>query len=161
MCQDWVHISVIYQQCCFASPAQHILPLLQQQFLLLFHIIVCLASEIDRTSMRQEGVDPPMWCITILACSGWISMRCFQFITVSHGRWKIIKSWRTSLTGFRLLPQYWGRKNGVLFLRCCISLKNWSYRPLLRDSTSPFKSTCLLTRLKEVPDALYRPHLRC
>jgi hypothetical protein len=36
----------------------------------------------------------------------------------------------------------------VLFLRGCISLKNWSYRPLLRDSTSPFKSTCLLIKLK-------------
>jgi hypothetical protein len=37
----------------------------------------------------------------------------------------------------------------VLFLRGCISLKHWSYRPLLRDSTSPLKSTCLLIRLKE------------
>jgi hypothetical protein len=36
----------------------------------------------------------------------------------------------------------------VLFLRGCISLKNRSYCPLLRDSTSPFKSTCLLIRLK-------------
>jgi hypothetical protein len=49
----------------------------------------------------------------------------------------------TLLTGFRLLPQYWGRENGVLFLRWCISLKNLSYRPLLRESTSPFKSMCL------------------
>jgi hypothetical protein len=45
---------------------------------------------------------------------------------------------------------------GVLFLRGHISLKNRSYRPRLRASTSPFKSTCLLSRLKEVPDALYR-----
>jgi hypothetical protein len=48
---------------------------------------------------------------------------------------------------------------GFLFLRGHISLKNWSYRPILRASTSPFKSTCLLIRLKEVPDALYGPHL--
>jgi hypothetical protein len=40
----------------------------------------------------------------------------------------------------------------VLFLRGHISLKNRSYCPLLRASTSPFKSTCLLIRLKEVPD---------
>jgi hypothetical protein len=36
---------------------------------------------------------------------------------------------------------------GFLFLRGHISLKNRSYRPLLRASTSPFKSTCLLIRL--------------
>jgi hypothetical protein len=51
------------------------------------------------------------------------------------------------LTGFRLLPQYWGREKGVLFSRGCISLKNRSYRPLLRDNTSPFKHTCLLIRV--------------
>jgi hypothetical protein len=39
----------------------------------------------------------------LLACSGWISMRCFQFITVAHGRWKIIKSWRTSLMQEKLV----------------------------------------------------------
>jgi hypothetical protein len=44
---------------------------------------------------------------------------------------------------------------GVLFLRGHISLKNRSYRPLLRASTSPFKSTSLLIRLKEPPLALY------
>jgi hypothetical protein len=36
----------------------------------------------------------------------------------------------------------------VLFLQGCISLKNWSNCPLLRDNTSPFKSTCLLIKLK-------------
>jgi hypothetical protein len=50
---------------------------------------------------------------------------------------------------------------GVHFLSGCFSLKNRSYRPLLRASTSPFKSTCLLIRLKEVSDALYGPHLHC
>jgi hypothetical protein len=64
------------------------------------------------------------------------------------------------LTAFKLLPHIWARK-GVLFLRGCISLKNRSHRPLLRASTSPFKSTCLFTRLKEVPAALYGSHLRC
>jgi hypothetical protein len=39
------------------------------------------------------------------------------------------------------------RKRGP-FSRGCISLKNWSYRPLLRECTSPFKSTCLLIKLK-------------
>jgi hypothetical protein len=48
---------------------------------------------------------------------------------------------------------------GFLFFQGHIFLKNRSYRPLLRASTSPFKSTCLLIRLKEVPDALYGPHL--
>jgi hypothetical protein len=38
---------------------------------------------------------------------------------------------------------------GVLFLRGSFSLKNWFYRPLLRDSTSPFKGTCLFIKLKE------------
>jgi hypothetical protein len=45
---------------------------------------------------------------------------------------------------------------GFLFFRGHISLKNRSYRPLLRASTSPFKSTCLLTRLKEAKIGLYR-----
>jgi hypothetical protein len=45
---------------------------------------------------------------------------------------------------------------GLLFLRGHISLKNWSYRPLLRASTSPFKSTCLLIGLKEAKIDLYR-----
>jgi hypothetical protein len=44
----------------------------------------------------------------------------------------------------------------VLFLRGHISLKNRSYRPLLRASTSPFKSTCLFIYLKEPLLALYR-----
>jgi hypothetical protein len=45
---------------------------------------------------------------------------------------------------------------GFLLLRGHISLKNRSYRPLLRASTSPFKSTCLLIRLKEAKIDLYR-----
>jgi hypothetical protein len=45
---------------------------------------------------------------------------------------------------------------GFLFLRGHIILKNWSYCPLLRASTSPFKSTCLLIRLKEEKIDLYR-----
>jgi hypothetical protein len=65
------------------------------------------------------------------------------------------------LTGFRLLSQYWGRENGVLFSRGCISLKNRSYRPLLRDSTSPFKRTCLLIRIKEDLSGLYRRNGQC
>jgi hypothetical protein len=48
---------------------------------------------------------------------------------------------------------------GVLFLRGHISIKNWTYCPLLRESATPFKSTCLFIRLKEVPVALYGPHL--
>jgi hypothetical protein len=48
---------------------------------------------------------------------------------------------------------------GVLFLQGRFSLKNRSYCPLLRASTSPFKSTCLFIYLKEVPVALYGPHL--
>jgi hypothetical protein len=42
---------------------------------------------------------------------------------------------------------------GVILLRGCISLKNWSYCPLLRVSTSPFKSKCLFIYLNEVPVA--------
>jgi hypothetical protein len=49
---------------------------------------------------------------------------------------------------------------GVHFLQGHISLKNRSYCPLLRASTSPFKSRCLLIRLKEISDALNGPHLR-
>jgi hypothetical protein len=37
---------------------------------------------------------------------------------------------------------------GVIFLRGHIFLKNWTYCPLLRESASPFKSTCLLITLK-------------
>jgi hypothetical protein len=62
---------------------------------------------------------------------------------------------------FQAIVPLTGQEKGVLLLRECTSLKNRSYRPLLRASTSPFKSTCLLTRLKEVLGALYRPHLRC
>jgi hypothetical protein len=46
------------------------------------------------------------------------------------------------------------------FLRGHISIKNWTYCPVLRESATPFKRTCLLIRLKEVPDALYGPHLQ-
>jgi hypothetical protein len=49
---------------------------------------------------------------------------------------------------------------GVFFLRGHISLKNWTYWPLLRESATPYQRTCLLIRLKEVPDALYGPHLQ-
>jgi hypothetical protein len=44
---------------------------------------------------------------------------------------------------------------GVLFLRGHIFLKNRTYSPLFRQSATPFQRTCLLTRLKEDPDALY------
>jgi hypothetical protein len=45
---------------------------------------------------------------------------------------------------------------GVIFSRGHISLKNWTYCPVLKDSTSPFKGTCLLITLKEDPFGLYR-----
>jgi hypothetical protein len=48
-----------------------------------------------------------------------------------------------------------GHEKGVLFLKGIFSLKNWSYCSLLRDSTIPFKSTCLLIKLFYVPGALY------
>jgi hypothetical protein len=48
--------------------------------------------------------------------------------------------------GIRVSSKLVGMDFRVLFLQGCISLKNWSYCPLLRDSTSPFKSTCLLIR---------------
>jgi hypothetical protein len=44
---------------------------------------------------------------------------------------------------------------GVIFLQGHISLKNWTYCPVLRDSTSPFKGTCLLITLKQEKNALY------
>jgi hypothetical protein len=49
---------------------------------------------------------------------------------------------------------------GVLFLGGHISLKNRTYCPIVRESATPYKRTCLLIRLKEVPDALYGPHLQ-
>jgi hypothetical protein len=61
---------------------------------------------------------------------------------------------RQLLTGFLLWRQYWRHFWGS-FLRGHISLKNQSYRPLLRASTSPFKSTCLLIKLKQAKVALY------
>jgi hypothetical protein len=45
---------------------------------------------------------------------------------------------------------------GVHFLRGCFSLKNWTYCPVLRVRATPFKSTCLLIRLKEAKIDLYR-----
>jgi hypothetical protein len=36
---------------------------------------------------------------------------------------------------------------GVLFLQGHISLKNWTYCPILRESATPYKRTCLLIRL--------------
>jgi hypothetical protein len=44
---------------------------------------------------------------------------------------------------------------GVIFLQGHISLKNWTYCPVLRDSTSPFKGTYLLITLKQEKNALY------
>jgi hypothetical protein len=45
---------------------------------------------------------------------------------------------------------------GVLFLQGHISLKNWTYCPVLRVRATPFNSTCLLIRLKEANIDLYR-----
>ena len=50
---------------------------------------------------------------------------------------------------------------GVYFLWGYISLKKWTYTPLLRHSASPNKGTCLFIYSIEVPFALYGPHLRC
>jgi hypothetical protein len=60
-----------------------------------------------------------------------------------------------AINSFQAIVPLTGQEKGVLFLRGCISLKNRSYRPLLRASTSPFKSTCLLIKLKEQPFGLY------
>jgi hypothetical protein len=65
------------------------------------------------------------------------------------------------LTGFRLLPQYWGREKVVLFYGGVSPSKIGPIAPLLRDSTSPFKRTCLLIRVKEVPFGLYRRNGQC
>jgi hypothetical protein len=65
-----------------------------------------------------------------------------------------------AVNSFQSMLPYMGAKKGSFF-RGCFSLKNRSYCPLLRHSTSPFKSTCLLTRLKVLPFGLYGPHLRC
>jgi hypothetical protein len=62
-----------------------------------------------------------------------------------------------AFNSFGAIAPYMGQKRGP-FLQGCISLKNRSYRPLLRDSTSPFKSTCLLIKLFYVPGALYTPN---
>jgi hypothetical protein len=51
--------------------------------------------------------------------------------------------------------------NRTLALYDTISPKDWSYCPLLRDSTSPFKSTCLFTEWNQAPVALYGPHVHC
>jgi hypothetical protein len=37
---------------------------------------------------------------------------------------------------------------GVYYSEGHISLKNWTYCPLLRESATPFKSTCFLIKLK-------------
>jgi hypothetical protein len=61
-------------------------------------------------------------------------------IIMTMGMYRIEPPWISiCLTGFRLLPQYWGRENGVLFLRWCISLKNWSYRPPIERQCKPFQ----------------------
>jgi hypothetical protein len=65
------------------------------------------------------------------------------------------------VNSFQAIVLLTGQEKGVLFLRGHISLKNWSFRPLLRDSTSHFKSSCLLFRLKEVLDALYHRNGLC
>jgi hypothetical protein len=57
-------------------------------------------------------------------------------------------------SGFLLWRQYWRHFWGP-FLRGHISFKNWTYCPVLRVSATPFKSTCLPIRLKELPFGLY------
>jgi hypothetical protein len=49
---------------------------------------------------------------------------------------------------------------GVTFLKGCFSLKNLPQRVLLKHNTTPFKDTCFLIYSKEVPFALYGPHLK-
>jgi hypothetical protein len=53
-----------------------------------------------------------------------------------------------SINSFQAIVPLTEHAKGVLFLWEHISLKNWSFCPLLRDSTSLFKSTCLIIRLK-------------
>jgi hypothetical protein len=45
---------------------------------------------------------------------------------------------------------FWGP-----LLRGHISLKNWTYCPLLRESASPFKSTCLLITLVKISEGCF------
>jgi hypothetical protein len=61
----------------------------------------------------------------------------------------------SGVNSFQAIVPLTGQEKGVLFLGGCISLKNRSCCPLLRASTSPFKSTCLLIKLKEQPFGLY------
>ena len=49
---------------------------------------------------------------------------------------------------------------GVNFLWGYISLKKWSYSPILRDSASPFNSVCYLIQWKYTKSSLYGLHLR-
>jgi hypothetical protein len=50
---------------------------------------------------------------------------------------------------------------GVTFLKGRFSLKNGTYYPLFSHNTTSFKRICFLIYSKEVPDALYGPHLHC
>jgi hypothetical protein len=76
------------------------------------------------------------------------------FVDIVIGAYTVVNSFQVMAVTLR--PIF-----GVLFLRGSISLKNWSYRPLLRDSTSPFKGTCLFIKLKEVPAAKYGRYGYC
>jgi hypothetical protein len=50
---------------------------------------------------------------------------------------------------------------GVYFFGGHISLKNGTICPLIRHDTSSFKDTCLIIKLKVLPDGLYGAHLHC
>jgi hypothetical protein len=62
---------------------------------------------------------------------------------------------RDEINSFQAMVPLTAPLFGVIFLRGHIFIKNWTYCPVLRDSTSPFKSTCLLTTLKQAKNALY------
>jgi hypothetical protein len=57
---------------------------------------------------------------------------------------------------------YMRQENGVLFFKGWSShLKNGTKTVLLRHDTSPFKGTCFLIKLKQLPSGLYGPYLCC
>jgi hypothetical protein len=64
------------------------------------------------------------------------------------------------INSFQAIAPLTGQEKGY-FLKGRFSLKNWTQKVILRHSTNPFKSTCFLIYLKEVPFALYGPYFHC
>jgi hypothetical protein len=120
--------------CVFHPPVQQ--PCLLVFAFTIFYPTICCCPLCTKGWYTSQNMIV-YWCLS------WTKMLVLDYISACYCQPPLHLLHHTHLTAFKLLPNISGRKRD-LFLRGRISLKNWSYCPLLRERATPFKSTCLL-----------------